>query len=47
MYFKQNNRRTPPIRKSHPHTSTLQVPATQLAKMSIDPKSVELTADVL
>ena len=25
----------------------LQVPTTQLAKMSIDPKFVELTADVL
>ena len=31
---------------THPH-SILQVPTTQLAKMSIDPKSVELTADVL
>ena len=27
--------------------SILQVPTTQLAKMSIDPKFVELTADVL
>ena len=34
------------IRKTHPH-STLQAPTTQLAKMSIDPKFVELTADVL
>ena len=33
--------------KTHPHTSILQVPTTQLAKMSIDPKFVELTADVL
>ena len=32
--------------KTHPH-STLQVPTTQLAQMSIDPKFVELTADVL
>ena len=32
--------------KTHPH-SILQVPTTQLAKMSIDPKIVELTADVL
>ena len=32
--------------KTHPH-SRLQVPTTQLAKMSIDPKFVELTADVL
>ena len=32
--------------KTHPYT-TLQVPTTQLAKMSIDVKFVELTADVL
>ena len=32
--------------KTHPH-SILQVPTTQLAKMSIDPKFVELTIDVL
>ena len=32
--------------KTHPH-STLQVPTTQLANMSVDPKFVELTADVL
>ena len=32
--------------RTHPH-SILQVPTTQLAKMSIDPKFVELTADVL
>ena len=32
--------------KTHPH-STLQAPTTQRAKMSIDPKLVELTADVL
>ena len=29
--------------KTHPH-SILQVPTTQLAKVSIDPKFVELTA---
>ena len=34
------------MKKTHPH-SILQVPTTQLAKMSIDPKIVELTADVL
>ena len=34
-----------PLRKTHPH-SILQVPTTQLANMSIDPKFVELTADV-
>ena len=39
---------TPPIiKKNHPPHSILQVPTTQLAKMSIDPKFVELTADVL
>ena len=32
--------------KTHP-SSILRVPTTQLAKMSIDLKSVELTADVL
>ena len=32
--------------KTHPY-SILQVPTTQLAKMSIDLKFVELTADVL
>ena len=32
--------------KTHPH-GILQVPTTQLAKMSIDLKFVELTADVL
>ena len=32
--------------QTQPH-SILQVPTTQLAKMSIDPKFVELTADVL
>ena len=31
---------------AHPY-SMLQVPTTQLDKMSIDPKLVELTADVL
>ena len=34
------------MKKTHPH-SILQVQTTQLAKMSIDPKFVELTADVL
>ena len=39
---------TPPImKKTHPHTSFIQVPTTQLAKMSVHPKFVELTADVL
>ena len=32
--------------KTHPH-GILQVPTTQLAEMSFDPKFVELTADVL
>ena len=32
--------------KTHPH-SILQVPTTQLAKITIDPKFVDLTADVL
>ena len=32
--------------KTHPQ-SILQVPTTQLANMSIDPKFVELTADVV
>ena len=32
--------------KNHPH-SILQVPTTQLAKVSIDPKFVEATADVV
>ena len=36
----------PSSEKTHPH-STLQVPTTQLARMSIDSKFVELTADVL
>ena len=43
--FKKN--KTPPIKKkTHPH-SILQVPTTQLAKMSVDPKFAELTPDVL
>ena len=47
MFLKRNNR-TPPNMKNlcHPH-SIFQVPAMQLTKMSIDPKFVELTADVL
>ena len=39
--------RTPPIKKIFTHISILEVPTTQLAKMSIDPKFVELTADVV
>ena len=36
------------MKKTHPHSrSILQVPTTQLAKVSIDPKFVERTADVL
>ena len=44
-----NNNRNPPIKmKKLTHmVSLFQVPTTQLAKMSIDPKFVELTADVL
>ena len=34
-------------KKTHPYSSTLQLPTTQLAKMTIDLKFVELTADVL
>ena len=37
----------PPLRKNSPTWYILQVPTTQLAKMSIDLKFVELTADVL
>ena len=33
--------------KTHPHSSMLQKPTMQLAKIIIDPKFVELTADVL
>ena len=44
---KRKKNGTPPIFfKTHPH-STVQVPTTQLVKMNIDPKFVELTADVL
>ena len=41
--------KNPPIKvKKLTHMISLfQVPTTQLAKMSIDPKFVELTADVL
>ena len=46
VYIKKQKNRTPPIRKSYPQ-SILKVPTTQLAKMSIDPNFVELTADVL
>ena len=44
---KQKNR-TPPIKEklTHIHSKLLQVPTTQLANMSIDPKFVELTANV-
>ena len=45
-FLKQNNRIPPIEKKTHQH-SLLQVPTTQLAKMSVDPKFVELTADVL
>ena len=46
-YLKTQEKRSPPImKKTHPH-SMLHVPTTQLAKMSIDPKFFELTADVL
>ena len=41
----RSGRRQPPAERSP--CSILQVPTTQLAKMSIDPKFVELTADVL
>ena len=42
------NHMTPPIMKKLTHIhSILQVPTTQLAKMSIEPKFVEHTADVL
>ena len=36
-----------PLRKNSPTVIILQIPTTQLAKMIIDPKFVELTADVL
>ena len=40
-----NGQKIGPLKKqTHPY---LQVPTTQLAKMGIDPKFVELTADVL
>ena len=35
------------VKNTHPHSRILQAPTTHLAKMSIDPKLVELTADVL
>ena len=40
---------TPPVMKKFTHIVyyKYEVPTTQLAKMSIDPKFVELTADVL
>ena len=42
----QQKNRTPAIKKKLTHIGVLQVPATQLANMSIDPKFVELMADV-
>ena len=33
--------------KTHPQSIILQVPTTQVAKIGIDPKFVELTADVV
>ena len=45
---KSINNWTPPALSEKTHSrSILQVPTTQLAKMSIDPKFVELTADVV
>ena len=46
MFFLIKIIRPLPLRKNSPH-SILRVPTMQLAKMSIDPKFVELTADVL
>ena len=46
VFFQQKNMSPPIKRQTHPH-SILQVPTTQLAKMSFDPKFVKLTADVL
>ena len=43
--FEQNNMTASHNKKNRPH-SILQVPTTQLAKMSIYPKFVDLTADV-
>ena len=48
IYFTKQNNRTAPIMIKLTHIdSILQIPTTQLAKMSIDPKFVALTADVL
>ena len=49
IYIFKQNCKTPPIEKklTHKVPGILQVPTTQLAKMTIDPKFVELTADVL
>ena len=47
IYFFKTKEQDPSYEeKTHPQ-SVLHVPTTQLAKMSIDPKFVELTADVL
>ena len=48
--YKNNTRMTPPIMKKLTHMAYIlrvQVPTTQLAEVSIYPKFVELTADVL
>ena len=44
---KEENNRTHPIKKKLTHRvpGVLQVPTTQLAKVSIDPKFVKLAAD--
>ena len=47
--YRYENEITGPLpisEQTHPH-SILQVPTTQIAKMSIDPKFVELTAGVV
>ena len=49
MYKKEDKKKKvgplPSSDKTHPHS--IQVPTTQLAKMSVDPKFVQLTANVL
>ena len=47
VFFFQQKNMTPPIKKNLTDTVYKQIPTTQLAKMSIGPKFVELTADVL
>ena len=44
--YNEIRRPLPLSEKIHPH-SILQLPPTKLAKMSIDPKFVELTADAV